>query len=208
MRSSSGSNNNNRSSILALFLDAPTTDAPLTLPSVRPATRPGHLALVLDARASCLPSPRKQRRDAVKRASARWRHDRARGWPSATTAAQTLSPAGAAGLMAPAAASSFVAGLVDGLPHGVVVRGDHGEARTSPRAARYGATALCVRKSIKLWGGCIIRCSKWAFLAPIWNKDRIFSPTSDQYFLFVSFSRTAYAKCAVREIGANANNKK
>ena len=94
------------------------------------------------------------------------------------------------------------------LPYGVVVRGDHGEARTSPRAARYGATALCVCKSIKLWGGCIIRCSKWAFLAPIWNKDRIVSPTSDQYFLFVSFSRTAYAKCAVREIGANANNKK
>ena len=116
MRSSSGSNNNNRSSILALFLDAPTTDALLTLPSVRKVTRPGHLALVLDARASCLPSPRKQRRDAVKRASARWRHDRARGWPSATTAAQTLSPAGAAGLMVPAAASSFVAGLVDGFP--------------------------------------------------------------------------------------------
>ena len=40
MRSSSRSNNNNRSSILALFLDAPTTDALLTLPSVRPATRP------------------------------------------------------------------------------------------------------------------------------------------------------------------------
>ena len=58
MRSSRGSNNNNRSSILALFLDAPTTDAPLTLPSVRPATQTRtHLSAARSSNDATPPNP-------------------------------------------------------------------------------------------------------------------------------------------------------